>query len=169
MKRLLLNWKRGRTRNFGESSRYSDDEAENFMMKPDRNPPGTLWDSLRSYKLPREATTELLHILDNYGVNRYHQLPLHCRTLTSIEGNPNYDIRNKSGVEYFFLGVENQLRHVLKRYPLEVREEVDHICFSKHRWPSTFQEFWCHCLALADASSKFKTSYSFSCRSECWC
>lgn len=119
-----------------ESSRYSDDEAENFMMKPDRNAPGTLWDSLRSfhfkYKLPREATTELLHILDNHGVNRYHQLPLHCRTLTSIEGNPNYDIRNKSGVEYFYLGVENQLRHVLKRYPLEVREEVDHICVSQN-------------------------------------
>lgn len=53
-------------------SKECDDEAENFMMKSARDARGTLWDYLRSLHFQYKLQGKLLHILDNYGMNRYH-------------------------------------------------------------------------------------------------
>lgn len=120
---------------YTDSDEHSDSVDVTVLR---RDAPGTLWDELRTIhfecKLTRDATNRILRALSKYGIGSLHTLPLDCRTLTSIAGGAamGNGIFTRSGVEYYYFGVESQIKSILRRYPLQVRSQLKEITISQN-------------------------------------
>lgn len=109
----------------GVTEGYSSGESEdNFAafhygsVEPDA--PGTLWDDLRIAATSTNMTTTqvdaILAALHKHP-REFRKLPKSCKTLLKVYSTIPQEIKSKSGHDYFYMGLEEQLNFILKLYP----------------------------------------------------
>lgn len=122
----------------GVAEGYSSGESEYHFrafhcasVEPDA--PGTLWDDLRTaVSSTNMTTTQIDAVLAalNKHPGESRKLPKSHKTLLKIYSTIPQEITNKSGYDYFYMGLEEQLNFILKLYPESDVKKHDTLLFT---------------------------------------